>query len=97
MYKGYKEDNRRMGELAIYLELLKQLESFEEHFADHGMSSDVFIIIITRMGLLLDVIKATGTVSEQNKRQIIKAVNEQIKLLLEVYNRDKEGKGPDGK
>ena len=94
MYSGYREEDKRISELAVYLELLKHIESFEQTLSQNGIANDLFITLIARLGLLLDVINANGTLSNNTKRRIIKSVNEQINMLIDAYE---QGKGKNGK
>jgi len=92
MFKGHKIDD--ITYLEIYNELLKRLDSFENTLVNNDMPTNLFIIVIVRVSLLLEILNILPSLNSKTKKLINNIVNKQleqfISILLNFPNIDNE-------
>ena len=92
MFKGHKIDD--ITYLEIYNELLKRLDSFENTLVNNDMPTNLFIIVIVRVSLLLEILNILPSLNSKTKKLINNIINKQleqfISIILNFPNIDKE-------
>jgi len=82
MFKGHKIDD--FTYLEIYNEILKRLDSFENTLIDNGMPTNLFIIVIVRVSLLLEIINNLPSLNSKTKKLINNIINKQLEQYISI-------------
>jgi len=82
MFKGHKIDD--ITYLEIYNELLKRLDSFENTLVNNDMPTNLFIIVIVRVSLLLEILNTLPSLNSKTKKLINNIINKQLEQFISI-------------
>ena len=82
MFKGHKIDD--ITYLEIYNELLKRLDSFENTLVNNDMPTNLFIIVIVRVSLLLEILNTLPSLNSKTKKLINTIINKQLEQFISI-------------
>lgn len=83
MYKGYKEGEQ--NPLSVYVDLLQKIEFIETSLQEHNVA-DLLVLILAKVGVLLEVISMLKSLDDATKTLIKNTINKQLIKFLEYYN-----------